>query len=282
VTDYRANLEGARARFRAPELLYESVLRRRERRERNQRITAGIVGVAVVAATILAFSRVMLVDPAARIGGMEPSPRVTSPEGRPISEADLRSIVFGSSCRSCDGDDPSVDDAPSGTKASTSATGLQALRFAQPPQSRFMWPVEGFEGARVTAFLDPTWGDLYVVSWAAVFVDAATASEVLHGYVADVEETWGWSDLRRLDPRLGAEGVSLTGEPSALSVFDAGSGSRVNNPRTAFYLWRIDNLLLQVLAVGDYRAGEIRSMAETMTARTWMVIQAHAAVVPRD
>ena len=281
MTDYRATLKRARSRFPAPDLLYENVLRRRDRKERNQRITAGIVGVAVVAATILALASVMLVDPATRIGGIVPSPRVISPEDRPVTDADLRSIVFGSSCRSCDDGEPPTDEASTGTEASSSATGLQALRFAQPPQSRFLWPLEGFEGARVTAFFDPPWGDLYVVSWAAVFVDAETASEVFEGYVGDVEGTWGWSGLRSFDPRLGDEGVLLRGEPSALSVFDAGTGSRVNRPRTAFYMWRIDNLLLQVLAVGDYRAGEIRSMAEAMTARTWATVQPQAEL-PSD
>lgn len=278
MTEYRASLEQARSRFRAPDALYENVLRRRERKDRNQRITSGIVGVAVVAASILAFASIMHVNPARRLGG-EPSPRVTLPEGRPVTPADLRSIVFGISCRSCDGGEPRVDVAPSGTKASSSATGVQALRFAQPPQSQFVWPLEGFEGARVTAFFDPPWGDLYVVSWAAVFVDAETASEVMEGYLADVEDTWGWSGLHRFDPRLGDEGVLMRGDPSALSVFDAGTGSRVDRPRTAFYMWRIDNLLLQVLAVGRYRPAEVRSIAEAMTSRTWAMVQPQAELL---
>jgi hypothetical protein len=233
------------------------------------------VGVAVVAASILAFAGVMHVSPGRRLGG-EPSPRVTLPERRPVTQADLRSIVFGSACQRCDGGEPRVDEAPSGTDASSSANGVQALRFAQPPQSQFVWPLEGFEGARVTSFFDPPSGRLYVVSWAAVFVDAETASQVLEGYVADVESTWGWSGLHRFGPRLGEEGVLLRGAPRALSIFDASAGSRVDRPRTAFYMWRIDNLLLQVLAAGRYRAEEVRSMAEAMTTRTWGVVQPQA------
>lgn len=279
MSEYRTALERARSRFPAPELPYEDVLRRRDLKERHRRIAAGIVGVAVIAATIASFATLMRVEPATRIGEAEPIPRVTPPDALPIdasliTDADLRSIVFGVSCRGCDGGGPLADEPPSGTVRS-SARGVEALRFAQPPQSLFVWPLERFEGALVTAFFDPPWGDQYVVSWGAVFVDAETASEVLEGYASDVEDTWGWSGLRRFDPRLGDEGVLLRGQPSALSVYD-GTGSRVERPRTTFYLWRIDNLLLQVLAVGQYREGEIRSMAGAMTARARTTVMPQA------
>lgn len=278
-TDHRATLERARSRFPAPDLTYERVLGRRERKDRNQRVAAGVVGIAVAAAALFGFASLMRVDTATRPGIAEPHPTLSPSEPRPVDETDLRSIVYGS-CRACDEGGPRIDPAPSGTQASSSAAGLQALRFAQPPQSLYQWPLDGFEGARVRAFLDPPSGETYVVSWAAVFVDSRTASEVMAGYVADVQDTWGWSGLRRLDPGLGDEGVLLEGEPRALSVFDAGGG-RVDAPPTSFSMWRIDNLLLQVLAVGEYRADEIRGIAETMTERTASQIGPQA-VVPAD
>src|SRR5512132_1841067 len=48
MSEYRANLEQTRARFTAPELPLEGIYRRRDRRRRNQRLAAGVVGVAIL------------------------------------------------------------------------------------------------------------------------------------------------------------------------------------------------------------------------------------------
>jgi Tol biopolymer transport system component len=50
VTEYRSVLERAGANFSAPELPLERILRRRDRKRRNQRIAAGAVGIGVALA----------------------------------------------------------------------------------------------------------------------------------------------------------------------------------------------------------------------------------------
>jgi ferric-dicitrate binding protein FerR (iron transport regulator) len=50
VSEYRSVLERAATHAPEPDLPLERVLRRRDRRRRNQRITAGVVGIAVFVA----------------------------------------------------------------------------------------------------------------------------------------------------------------------------------------------------------------------------------------
>jgi Tol biopolymer transport system component len=53
MSEYRSILEDARERFAPPEMPLEGVLRRRDHKHRNQRITAGVVGLAIGLVAIL-------------------------------------------------------------------------------------------------------------------------------------------------------------------------------------------------------------------------------------
>jgi len=52
VTEYRTVLERAGRRAPTPDLPFERVLRRRDRKRRNQRVAAGVVGIGVFVAAI--------------------------------------------------------------------------------------------------------------------------------------------------------------------------------------------------------------------------------------
>ena len=53
MSEYRSILEQAKERYAPPEMPLEGVLRRRDRKHRNQRITAGVVGLAIGLVAIL-------------------------------------------------------------------------------------------------------------------------------------------------------------------------------------------------------------------------------------
>jgi Tol biopolymer transport system component len=59
MSDYRTTLDQTRERFPAPELSLEAVLRRRDRRRRDQRLRAGVVGLAIVLALILVGTNII-------------------------------------------------------------------------------------------------------------------------------------------------------------------------------------------------------------------------------
>jgi Tol biopolymer transport system component len=63
MTDHRDVLERGLREFRAPEMPYEAILRRRDRRRRNQRIAAGAVGLGLGLAAILVAASVIRSSP---------------------------------------------------------------------------------------------------------------------------------------------------------------------------------------------------------------------------
>jgi Tol biopolymer transport system component len=62
MTDHRDVLERGLREFRAPKLPYEAILQRRDRHRRNQRIAAGVVGLAIGIAAILVGARAFQAD----------------------------------------------------------------------------------------------------------------------------------------------------------------------------------------------------------------------------
>jgi Tol biopolymer transport system component len=63
MSDLRSTLERSRDRFPAPEMNYEEILRRRDRRRRNQRVAAGVVGLAIGLVAILIGTSVIRSSP---------------------------------------------------------------------------------------------------------------------------------------------------------------------------------------------------------------------------
>jgi hypothetical protein len=67
VTEYRSVLERAGSNAPPPDLQLERVLRRRDRKRRNQRIAAGVVGIAVFVAAIWIVTSVSSLDRSERV-----------------------------------------------------------------------------------------------------------------------------------------------------------------------------------------------------------------------
>ena len=59
MNEYRALFEQTKERFPAPDLPLEGILRLRDRRRRNQRLTAGAVGLAIAIAGILVGTSIL-------------------------------------------------------------------------------------------------------------------------------------------------------------------------------------------------------------------------------
>jgi hypothetical protein len=82
------------------------------------------------------------------------------------------------------------------------------------------------------------------VTWSALFETAADA-EVAFDYVADEHGAAGWEMARSsVDPGLGDESASYTG--AAYDIFET----------NIVHLWRVNNLVLAAVAVGDVAVGE--------------------------
>lgn len=63
MPEFRTTLERARRRFPAPELTFENILRRGERKRRNQRISAGVVGIAILLAGLTVWGVIRSTSP---------------------------------------------------------------------------------------------------------------------------------------------------------------------------------------------------------------------------
>jgi hypothetical protein len=88
MSEFTDLLERARDRFPAPEMPVERVILRRERHARNQRIAAGVVGVAVFVAAIWIVTSVGSLDRSEKsVGPAGTGPAVTAPPSAPASAA---------------------------------------------------------------------------------------------------------------------------------------------------------------------------------------------------
>jgi hypothetical protein len=82
------------------------------------------------------------------------------------------------------------------------------------------------------------------VSWGALFETAADA-EVAFDFVVNEHGSAGWGMTRSsTDPGLGEESVTFTG--AAYDIFET----------NIVHLWRVGNLVLAAVAVGDVAVGE--------------------------
>lgn len=211
--------------------------------ERFVNMKPAVLVLVTTAAIIVAIATYQLVV-GPNVGGPGPTPSPTSssqPEAGRFSATDLPSIVV------------TAANAPEGLTVDSNDFGEAALhvplREGGPPIDQ-----TAFVDARMTN-INSTETAGYV-SWAALFESAADA-EVAFDYIVDEHGSAGWEMARSsVDPGLGEESASFTG--AAYNVF----------PTNETYLWRVDNLVLAAVGVGDYDAEQVRSIADLMDSRT--------------
>lgn len=265
MANARTALERVGDRVPVPQPAFDRFVRRRDRKVRNRRIAAGVVGMIVFAAGVIAFASVIRAGSPHRPADETPSPAVDVPTFGPrtFDQPDLRAIILGPA------------GAPSCTKVYGESHGMGALFQVEGPE-RYEWGKESFKGASSRNFYDYSpilescgspHGKVYIQSWAAVFANEEAAASEMRLYISNVVETWDWVDLRRSDPGLSQDGVLLEGSASAFNrVLESGNDWGERTPGI-FYMWRINNLVLHVNAAGGYDADEMRSIAELMTSR---------------
>jgi hypothetical protein len=93
------------------------------------------------------------------------------------------------------------------------------------------------------------------VSWAVLFETNADG-EAAFDFFVDEHGQAGWGMQRSTsDPGLGDESASFTG--AAYDIFE----------RNRVYLWRVDNLVLAAVGVGDFDEDQVRAIADLMDDR---------------
>jgi hypothetical protein len=185
----------------------------------------------VAAAVVLAVAAYqVLVAP--NIGGPSPTP---TPTPRVFTTEDLPKIVFNGRT------------APEGMIVDNTTVGSPAWRTPITPDTVF------YETALIDALmtnLDTTETGGYV-SWGALFETAADAEVAFdflvkeHGPGVPEQGSAGWGMTRSgTDPGLGDESATFTG--AAYNIFET----------NITHLWRVGNLVLAAVAVGDVAVGE--------------------------
>lgn len=176
------------------------------------------------------------------VGNRGPSP---SPTPRLLTSADLPNIVLTEA------------NAPDGFTVDATESGVPALTTPLRP---------GGPMIDQTAFVDALMTNLNstetggYVSWATLF-ETADDAEVAFDFVVDEHGPAGWEMTRSsVDPGLGDESVSYTG--AAYDIFET----------NIVHLWRVDNLVLAAVAVGDVAVGDanadrLLTLAELMDDR---------------
>ena len=93
------------------------------------------------------------------------------------------------------------------------------------------------------------------VSYTALFETSADA-EVAYDFLVAEHTDAGWGMERStVDPGLGDESATFTG--AAYDIFE----------RNEVNLWRVGNLVLAAVGVGDFDSDQVRSIAELMDER---------------
>jgi hypothetical protein len=162
------------------------------------------------------------------------------PPDRVLTAADLPTIVL------------TEDNALDGLTVDATESGVTALVTPVRP---------GGPSIDQSAFVDALMTNLNstetggYVSWAALFETSADA-EVAFDFLVDEHAEAGWGMQRStVDPGLGDESASFTG--AAYDIFE----------RNQVHLWRVDNLVLAAVGVGDFDEDQVRAIAELMDER---------------
>lgn len=183
------------------------------------------------AAPILGIAAVVLLAIAGYqfFSGTVGGPTSPSPTPRVIAATDLANIVLTDA------------NAPQGFAVDGTTTGSDALVVPLEPGGPFI-DQSAFVDALMTNLNSTETGGY--VSYGALFETAADA-EVAYDYLANEHGEAGWGMTRSsVDPGLGDESSTFTGPAYDLFVTNI------------THLWRVDNLVLAAVAVGDVAIGE--------------------------
>ena len=188
---------------------------------------APYLGIAAVIVLAIAAYQVFA---GPNIGNSGPSPSPTATP-RVFATEDLSKIVFNGRT------------APEGMIVDGTTVGSPALRVPLPPDTEI----------DETAFIDALMTNLDsnetggYVSWGALFETAADAKAAFD-FVADQHGSAGWGMApSSTDAGLGDESVTFTG--AAYDIFET----------NIVHLWRVGNLVLAAVAVGDVAVGDVNA-----------------------
>lgn len=189
-----------------------------------------ILGIAaVVVLAIIAYQ--LAASPDLGIG--DPAPRTYSAE-------DMADIVM------------TPDNAPEAETVEVGASGHPSLTTPLRPGGAIIDDTGFVDAITVNVDHTPTGG---YVSWSALFKTPTDAERAFDFLVIEHESADGWGMQRSTsDPSLGDESVAFTG-----AAYDWDT--------SGVYLWRVNNLVLAAVGVGDFEADTLRSFADGMVAR---------------
>jgi hypothetical protein len=188
---------------------------------------APYLGVAAAVVLAIAAYGVFL---APNVGNPIPSP---SPTPRLFTAADLPNVVLTDA------------NAPDGFTVDNTDTGSEALVVPFHPGGPFI-DDSAFVDALMTQLNSTETGGY--VSWSALFETAADAKAAFDYVLNEHESPAGWGMARSsVDPGLGDESVTFTG--AAYDIFET----------NIVHLWRVDNLVLAAVAVGDVAVGDLNA-----------------------
>jgi hypothetical protein len=183
---------------------------------------APMLGVAAV--VLLAIAMYQLLG--ANVG----TPGEPSPTPRTFTSADLPNIVFTEA------------NAPDGFTVDTTESGRGALLTPLRPGGE-IFDLNVFVDGLMTNLNSTDTGGF--VSWSAIFETEADADAAYDLLVTEHDSDDGWGMERSSsDPGLGDESATFTG--AAYDIFETNT----------VHVWRVGNLVLAAVAVGDLAVGE--------------------------
>ena len=191
------------------------------------------------AATVAAIAVVAVLGITAYQFILGDEPRLGGPTDRVLTADDLPTIVL------------TADNAPDGFTVHATDSRETALVTPLRPGGPSI-DKSAFVDALMTN-LDSTETGGYV-SYAALFETSADGEAAFDYLVAEHTEA-GWGMQPTAGPDLGDESASFSG--AAYDIFETNE----------VHLWRVGNLVLAAVGVGDFDADRVRSMAELMDDR---------------
>lgn len=219
-----------------------------------------IAGAATVAGTLLAVALASGCGTAAvsslSVTPPVSSPTVTSPAGSTSSaapepaftEADVGRIVLGEA------------DTPAGASYLGTDVGPEILinpvwYLSSSEQQRFR-ALPGFIHASASSHrLGSSSADPLFVSEVMLFDDTEAAAHAMAAYTQEWESSFGFADPTPSTVELGDEGLLFSG-PAAVQSGEPGF----------YYFWRVNNLLLNMVAVGPVEGAALDVMETTVRA----------------